>query len=82
MPAALKAAEGLYGKDNLVVQDMMMGSEDFSLYSKIAPTFMYHVGIGGPVGLHNCNLVVPDHVTAEAAELLTRAALAALEAQV
>ena len=79
---ALKAAEGLYGKDNLVVQDMMMGSEDFALYSEIAPTFMYHVGIGGPVGLHNCNLVVPDHVTAEAAELLTRAALAALEAQV
>ena len=58
-----------------------MGSEDFSLYSKIAPIFMYHVGIGGPVGLHNCNLVVPDHVTAEAAELLTRADIAALEDQ-
>ena len=80
--AAVNAAESLYGKENLVVQDMMMGSEDFALYSKIAPTFMYHVGIGGPVGLHNCNIVVPDHVTVEAAELLTRAAVAALEAQV
>ena len=76
---AIKAAERLYSKENLVVQDVMMGSEDFSLYSKIAPTFMYHVGIGGPVGLHNCNLLVPDHVTVEAAELLTRAAIAALE---
>lgn len=79
---ALKAAEGLYGKENLVVQDMMMASEDFSLYSKIAPIFMYHVGIGGPVGLHNCNLVVPDHVTVETAELLTRAAIAVLEESV
>lgn len=79
---AIPAAERLYGKENLVVQDVMMGSEDFSLYSKIAPTFMYHIGIGGQVGLHNCNIVVPDHVTAEAAELLTRAAMAALEEQV
>ena len=79
---AIGTAEALYGKENLVVQDVMMGSEDFSLYSKIAPTFMYHMGIGGSVGLHNCNLVVPDHVTAEAAELLSRAAIAALEAQV
>ena len=76
---AVKAAEELYGKENLVVQDVMMGSEDFSLYSKIAPTFMYHVGIGGSVGLHNCNIVVPDHVITETAELLTRAAIATLE---
>lgn len=82
LTAAAQAAEALYGKENLVVQNMLMASEDFSLYSEIAPTFMYHVGIGGPVGLHNCNIVVPDHVTVEAAELLTRAAITALEAQV
>ena len=76
---AIQAAESLYGKENMVVQDVMMGSEDFSLYSKIAPIFMYHVGIGGSVGLHNCNMIVPDHVTVEAAELLTRVAVAALE---
>ena len=79
---ATKAAEELYGKENLVVQDMMMGSEDFALYSQIAPTFMYHVGIGGPVGLHNCNILVPEHVIVEAAELLTRAAITALEESV
>ena len=81
LTVAIDTAEALYGKENLVVQDVMMGSEDFSLYSKIAPTFMYHVGIGGSVGLHNCNILVPDHVIAEAAELLSRAAVATLEAQ-
>lgn len=80
--SARKAAESLYGPENLVVQDMKMGSEDFSLYGSIAKSFMYHVGFGGPVGLHNCGLLVPDHVTVEAAELLTRAAIAALEEQV
>lgn len=79
---AVKTAEGLYGPENLVVQDVMMGSEDFSLYSTVAPTFMYHMGIGGPVGLHNCNILVPDHVTVETAELLTRAAIAVLEESV
>jgi len=79
---AAKAAEGLYGPENLVAQDVAMGSEDFSLYSRVAPIFMYHVGIGGPVGLHNCNILVPDHVTVEAAELLSRAAIAALEESV
>ena len=79
---AIGTAEALYGKENLVVQDVMMGSEDFSLYSKIAPTFMYHMGIGGSVGLHNCNILVPDHVILETAELLSRAAIAALEANV
>ena len=76
---AADAAAALYGEENCKVQDMMMASEDFSLYSKIAPTFMYHIGIGGPVSLHNCNIVVPDHVTVEAAELLSRAAAAVLE---
>lgn len=79
---AIGTAEALYGKENMVVQDVMMGSEDFSLYSKIAPTFMYHMGIGGSVGLHNCNILVPDHVILETAELLSRAAIAALEANV
>ena len=82
LTVATDTAKALYGAENLVVQDVMMGSEDFSLYSKIAPTFMYHIGIGGPVGLHNCNILVPDHVTVEAAELLSRAAIAALEEQV
>lgn len=80
--AAVKAAQALYGEENLVVQDMMMGSEDFALYSQIAPVFMYHMGIGGSVGLHNCNILVPDHVIVETAELLTRAAITVLEEQV
>jgi hippurate hydrolase len=80
--AAVKAAQALYGEENLVVQDMMMGSEDFALYSQIAPVFMYHMGIGGPVGLHNCNILVPDHVITESAEVLARAAITVLEEQV
>ena len=56
-----------------------MGSEDFALYSQIAPVFMYHMGIGGSVGLHNCNILVPEHVIVESAELLTRTAMALLE---
>lgn len=79
---ATKAAQDLYGKENAVVQDVMMASEDFSLYSQVAPTFMYHVGIGGSVGLHNCNLLVPECVITQSAELLTRAAVAVLEEKV
>lgn len=82
LTSAIQAAGQLYGRENLVVQNMLMASEDFALYGRIAPIFMYHVGIGGSVGLHNCNILVPDHVIPEAAELLTRAAITALEESV
>lgn len=77
--AARKAAANVYGPDNLVVQDLRVSSEDFSVYGQIAPTFMYFVGIGGSVGLHNAGLLVPDETAPQAAELLTQAAITVLK---
>ena len=60
-----------------------MASEDFSIYKKIAPIFMYHVGVGAEdgssAGLHTPCLFVPDETAPFCAELLTKTALTALE---
>lgn len=79
---AEKAAEGLLGKENLFVQDFRMISEDFGFYRKIAPIFMYHVGVGAPdgssPGLHNSRFLVSEEAGVICGELLTRVALTAL----
>lgn len=80
---ARKAAAELYGEANLFVQDFRMISEDFGFFRKIAPIFMYHVGIGKPdgssVGLHNSRFLVPDEAASLCAELLTLTILEALK---
>lgn len=79
---ARKAAQSLYGEENLIVQDFRMISEDFGYFRKVAPIFMYHVGTGPEngtcVGLHNSAFLVPDQMAPICAELLTRTALTAL----
>ena len=80
---AWKAASALCGEENLFVQDFRMISEDFGFFRKIAPIFMYHVGIGAPdgssPGLHNYRFQVPDSAAAFCAELMTATVLTALE---
>lgn len=76
---ARKAAANMYGEENLIVQDLLMGAEDFSVYGQIAPTFMYHVGVGAgdgaTVGLHNPATCIPDEAAIMCAELFTLAAI-------
>ena len=79
---AYEAAAGLFGKENALVQNFWMASEDFSLYREIAPIFMYHVGVGAEggssAGLHTPCLFVPDETAPLCAELLTGTVLNAL----
>ena len=60
-----------------------MASEDFSLYGRIAPIFMYHMGVGkedgSSAGLHTPDLFVPEETAPFCAELLTGTILKALE---
>lgn len=80
---ASEAAENLFEKDSIIVQDFWMASEDFSLYREIAPIFMYHIGVGeedgSSAGLHTPCLFVPDETAPLCAELLFGTAFAALE---
>lgn len=79
---ARKAAAPMYGENNLIRREFRMISEDFGFFRRIAPIFMYHVGVGasegGSPGLHNCSFLVPDEAGPVCAELLTRTAIAAL----
>lgn len=76
---ARKAAAAVYGEENLIIQDMRLSSEDFSVYRRFAPIFMYHIGVGNPdgssAGLHNPSFFAPEETAAESAELLTQVAI-------
>lgn len=76
---ARKAAAGIFGEGNLIVREFRMISEDFGFYRRIAPIFMYHVGVGNSdgssPGLHNFRFLVPDEAGSVCAELLTKTAL-------
>lgn len=80
---ASEAAFGLFGKENTLVQNFWMASEDFSLYRRIAPIFMYHVGVGADDGssasLHNPGFFAPDETAPLCAELFTGTVLCALK---
>ena len=80
---AKEAAAELFGEEKLLVQDFWMASEDFSFYRDIAPTFMYHVGVGKEDGssasLHNPGFFAPDETAPFCAELLAGTAVKALE---
>ncbi|MBR6809557.1 MAG: amidohydrolase [Clostridia bacterium] len=80
---ARKAAADVYGEENLLVREFRMISEDFGFYRRIAPIFMFHVGVGNPegtsAGLHNSRFRVPDDAGPLCAELLTGTALSALD---
>ncbi|MBR3963462.1 MAG: amidohydrolase [Oscillospiraceae bacterium] len=80
---AFEAAAGLFGKENILEQNFWMASEDFSLYRRIAPIFMYHVGVGAADGsspsLHNPGFFAPDETAPFCAELLAGTAVSALE---
>ncbi len=78
-PVAMKAGAAVYGQENVLCQDMMMASEDFSLYAQIAPIFMFHVGVGGDYPLHNSHLCISPETIAQCAELLTETALTYLD---
>lgn len=74
---AFSAAGQIYAPGDMVCQNIMMGSEDFSLFSRYAPIFMYHLGTGNGsgYGLHNPNFVVQDGAVTAGAELLTTTAV-------
>lgn len=80
---AREAAAGLFGEENILVQDFWMASEDFSFYKNIAPIFMYHVGVGKADGssasLHNPCFFAPDKTAPFCAELLAGTAITALK---
>ncbi|MBQ4547110.1 MAG: amidohydrolase [Oscillospiraceae bacterium] len=80
---AYEAASGMFGEENVLVQNFWMASEDFSYYREFAPIFMYHVGVGKEDGsspsLHNPGFFAPDKTAPLCAELLAGTALAALE---
>ena len=80
---ASEAATELFGEESIIEQNFWMASEDFSLYKRIAPIFMYHIGVGkedgSSAGLHTPNLFVPDETAPFCAELLAGTVLKALE---
>ena len=78
---ATAAAAQMYAQEDIVQQGIMMGSEDFSLFSRYAPIFMYHLGCGNGsgYGLHNPNFLVPDEAVTAGAELFVRTAIQFLE---
>ena len=80
---AKEAAEELFGKESIIEQNFWMASEDFSLYRRIAPIFMYHIGVGkadgSSAGLHTPDLFVPEETAPFCAELLAGTVLKALE---
>lgn len=80
---AFEAAAELFGKESIVEQNFWMASEDFSLYRRIAPIFMYHIGVGkadgSSAGLHTPDLFVPDETAPFCAEVLAGTVLKALE---
>ena len=80
---ASEAAAELFGKESIIEQNFWMASEDFSLYGRIAPIFMYHMGVGkedgSSAGLHTPDLFVPEETAPFCAELLTGTILKALE---
>lgn len=78
---AATAGAAVFGQENVFHQNMMMASEDFSLFAQIAPIFMYHVGVGGEYPLHNCHLRIPETTAVQCAELLAETALVFLEDQ-
>lgn len=80
---AFEAAGELFGRESIVEQNFWMASEDFSLYRRIAPIFMYHMGVGkadgSSAGLHTPDLFVPDETAPFCAELIAGTVLKALE---
>ncbi len=79
LPTAQAAGCAVFGHKNLLSQNMMMASEDFSLYAQVAPIFMYHVGVSCSYPLHSRHLYVPESTAVQCAELLTQTALTFLE---
>jgi len=79
---AEKTAARIFGTDHILSPMMKMVSEDFALYSEIAPSFMYHVGCGSDdltsPPLHNGSLTVPDTLCVTSAALLCETAWAYL----
>ena len=71
---AESVAARVCGSGSVMTPALKMGSEDFSLFSRIAPSFMYHVGCGNEAltspPLHNRGLIVPDKTCTTALELM------------
>ena len=60
--AVLPALQAAAGKQNVVLRNWIMGSEDFSYYSENAPSFFFFLG-GMPKG--NDPAKAPPHHTAD-----------------
>lgn len=82
--AAIKVAEDLVGKENVVAaMDPFMSSEDFSCYLEKIPGTMLRVGIRDEqheIGLHNPKFDFNDEVIPLAATLFVKMTYARLEA--
>lgn len=78
---AAECSAAVFGHDAVMQAPMRMSSEDFSMFSGIAPTFMYHVGCGKDENsppLHNSCFHVSDRVLLDSAVLMAETAAAAL----
>lgn len=81
LPLAVESAALVMGQDAIMQAPMRMSSEDFSMFSSVAPTFMYHVGCGNHENsppLHNSRFRVNDNVLLNSAVLMAETAAAAL----
>lgn len=70
------------GAPAIIKTPARMGSEDFSVFSEIAPTFMYHVGCGkgeNSPALHSSRFQVSSDALLDCAALMTQTAATALD---
>ena len=82
LPIARASAAQVLGEAAVMQAPMRMSSEDYSMFSQIAPTFMYHVGCGWDENsppLHNSRFRVSDRVLLNSALLMADTAARALE---
>ncbi len=83
MDIAASAAEKAVGKENVRAEEMWLGSEDFSYYGSITPSWFYFSGCATPdmkAALHSPYFHASDATVLNTAKLLAHAALETLKA--
>jgi hippurate hydrolase len=77
---ACEAAKRAMGEESVVSTDPCLGSEDFAVYSKYAPTFFYWLGVGkvgGSAPWHNAYFATDDNALKYGALLLAQSVIEA-----
>lgn len=79
---ACEAAKRAMGEESVVSTEPCLGSEDFAVYSKYAPTFFYWLGVGkeeGSAPWHNAYFATDDNALKYGALLLAESVIVAQE---